>query len=210
MTDDIKRSPLSIEVAIQDLRSALSEQVSRLEENFKANSGDITAKVAERKAFAQRLSLDKKLVEIWEEVRYYPVLYKRQDWLKDRLCEIDNPQGDNRANELEVTFLLNSHPYRLIYRDEGGKTDFEGEYYHHSRLSLHNLNLLMEVHISVERIGIGAMLEPFDISAFIPGLWVQDFLECYEIFQANKKARDIAKKYDPSKVGDLKKRFGLE
>ena len=71
------------------------------------------------------------------------------------------------------------------------------------------MNLLIEIHISVEHIEFGSILEPFDVSAFIPGAWVQDFLECYERFQVNKKAREIARKYDPSKIDDLKKRFGL-
>ena len=144
----------------------------------------------------------KKITEIWEEIRHYPSPY--------RLCEIDNPQRDKRENEIELTFVLNNHPYRFIYRDEGGKTGFDGNYYHHAKLSLHNMNLLMEISISVERIEIGSIMEPFDVSAFIPGGWVEDFLECYERFQANKKARGIAREYDPAKVSDLKKRFGLE
>lgn len=209
MIEDTKSSLHSIEAALKDLRAALNEQILRLEQTFKTSSGDIISKVAERKAFAKKLELDKRLTEIWEEIRYYPGLYKHQDWPKNRLCEIDNPQSDKRENELEITFVLNSHPYRFIYRDEGGKTDFEGEHYHHARLSLHDVNVLIEIHMSVERIEFGSILEPFDVSAFIPGVWVQDFLECYERFQANKKARDIARKYDPSKIDDLKRRFGL-
>ena len=200
--DEGAKIPLpSVEAAIMSLRAALNEEVLLLEETFRTNSGDINSKVAERKAFAKRLALDKKITEIWEEIRYYPS--------PSRLCEIDNPQRDKRENETELTFVLNSHHYRFVYWDEGGKTGFDGDYYHHAKLSLHNVRLLMEISLSVERIEIGCILEPFDVTAFIPGAWVEDFLECYERFQVNKRARDIARQYDPTKVSDLRKRFGL-
>ena len=67
-----------------------------------------------------------------------------------------------------------------------------GDYFHHTRLSLFDKSgrLLIEISISVECDYV-TELKPFDVSAFISGPWIQDFLECYEKFQAKKKARDI-------------------
>ena len=57
---------------------------------------------------------------------------------------------------------------------------------------------------------MGSVLKPFDVSTFIPGTWIQDFLESYERLQANNKARDIKQKYDLEKVAELKNKFGVE
>ena len=67
----------------------------------------------------------------------------------------------------------------------------------------------MEVNISVEY-DYMTVLKPFGVGAFVPGPWIQDFLECYELFKAEEQRREIEKKYDSEKVSDLKKRYGLD
>ena len=212
MNNDTKRSVQLIEAAIQNLQATLSEHLAQLEESLKYSSGDVHTKVAERKSFARNLALDQKLTEIWEEVKYYPSWRNRDDWLKYRQCEVDDPQEDKREKELEVSFLLNGHRYKFTYCDDGGTTGFDGDYFHHTRLSLRNAtnNILIEINISIEHDDVGSTLKPFDVSAFIAGSWIQDFLACYERLQANKKARDIKQKYDSEKVTELKNKFGIE
>ncbi len=201
-----------IEAAVQNLRTILNEQLVLLEESLRSSSGDVHAMVAERKSLARKLKLDRKLTEIWEEVKYYPGWAKREEWPKHRLCEIDDPRVDKRDKEQDVSLLLNGHSYTFTYLDKGGTTRFDGDYFHQTHLSLRDASnsLLIEIHISVEHDEYGSVLKPFDVSAFIPGGWIQDFLECYEKFQANKKARDIKQKYDSGKVVELKDKFGLE
>jgi hypothetical protein len=212
MNDETKRSAQLIETAIKNLQATLNEQLACLEESFKSTSGDINTKVAERKSLARSLQLDKKLTELWEEVKYYPNLFKSNDRLKHRLCEIDDPHGDKREKELEVCFTLNGHRYKFTYRDGGSTTGFDGDYFHHAQLSVRDETnaTLIEIKISIEHDHVGSVLKPFDVSAFVPGRWIQDFLECYERFQANKKARDLKKKYDPAKVSELRQKFGLD
>lgn len=212
MNDDSKRSVQLIEAAIQNLRSTLNEQLARLEEDLKFSSGDVHTKVAARKSMARNLALDRKLTEIWEEVKYYPTRRNSDDWLKHRLCEIDDPEGDKREQELDVSFLLNGHRYKFTYCDDGGTTLPDGDYFYHTRLSLRDAtnNLSIEIDISIEHDYVGSVLKLFDVSAFIAGPWIQDFRECYERFHANKKARDVTQKYDPEKVSELKNKFGLE
>ena len=212
MNDDTKRSVQLIEEAIQNLRATLNEQLARLEEGLKSSSGNVHAKVSERKSLARSLALDRKLTEIWEEVKYYPSWRNRDDWLKHRQCEIEDPQGEKREKELDVSFLLNGHRYMFTYRDDGGTTDFDGENFHHTKLLLRDATkkVLIEINISVDYDEVGSALNPFDVSAFIAGGWIQDFLECYERLQANKKERNIRQKYDSEKVADLKKQFDIE
>lgn len=145
-------------------------------------------------------------------MKYYPGWAKREEWLKDRLCEIDDPKAEKRDKEQDISFLLNGHSYMFTYLDKGGTTGFDGDYFHHTHLSLRDASnsLLIEINISVEHDDYGSALKPFDVSGFIPGAWVQDFLECYEKFQANMKARDTKQKYDSGKVAELKNKFGLE
>ena len=214
MNYETQKASERIEAAVQNLRSTLNEQLADLEKSLKAASEDIHARVAERKSLARKLRLDQKLIEIYEEMKYYPNWSTREDWLqsKYRLCEIDEPKGENRDKERDISFLLNSHAYKLTYHDEGSRIGFGGDYVHYTRLSLRGSfdNLLIEINISVDvDPPFGLMLKPIDISDFVPGTWIQDFLECYEKFQANKKARDISEKYDQQKVQDFKGKFGL-
>jgi hypothetical protein len=201
-----------IEEAIQNLRATLNEQLARLEEGLKSSSGDVHAKVAERKSLARSLALDQKLTDIWEEVKYYPTWCNRDDWLKHRQCEVDDPQGYKREKEVDVAFLLNCHRYKFTYRDDGGTTGFDGDYFHHTQLSLRDTTnrVLIEINISIDYDEVGSVLKPFDVSAFVVGDWIQDFLACYERLQANKKERDIRQQYDFEKVADLKNRFNME
>jgi hypothetical protein len=212
MSDDAKRSERLIEEAIQNLRATLNEQLTRLEESLKSKSGDIHAKVAERKSLARNLALDEKITTIWEEVKYYPTWSIRDDWLKHRQCEIQDPQGDKRDKEVDVSFLLNNHRYKLTYHDDGGTTGPDGEYYRHTQLSLREATdrVLIEINISVDYDEVGPVLKPFGVSAFVAGDWIQDFLEFYERLQANKKERNIRQKYDSEEVADLKNRFNIE
>lgn len=206
-----KAQPL-IEAAVQNLRTILNEQLVLLEESLRSSSGDVHAMVAERKSLVRKLKLDQKLTEIWEEVKNYPGWAKREESLKYRLCEIDDPKAQKRDKEQDISFLLNGHSYMFTYLDEGGTTGFDGDYLHHTHLSLCDASdcLLIEINISVEHDHYGSALKPFDIMGFIPGAWIQDFLECYEKFQANKKMRDIKQKYDSDKMAELKNKFGLE
>lgn len=202
-----------IESAVQNLRTTLKEELSDLERNLKAASGDIHAKVAELKSLCKKLQLDQKLLAIYEEVKNYPQWSTREDWLqsKYRLCEIDDPKGAEREKERDISFSLHGHLYKLTYHDEGSRLIF-GDYVHLTQLSLRDgfNNLLIEIRISVDVDQFGVMSKPDDVNAFVPGTWMQDILECYEKFQANKTARNIREKYDQEKVQNLKEKFGIE
>lgn len=212
LNDDTRRSVQIIEEAIQNLRAVLDEQLSQLEASFKAGSNDIHEKVAERKRFAENLELDRKLASIWEEVRPYPMWRDRDDWSELRMAEIEDPQKEEREKEQDVSFLLNGHRYTFTYHDDGGTMGFSGEPYHHTRLSLRDSTnkVFIEIKLSVEYDEVGSWRKPIDVRAFIPGDWIQDFLECYERLQVNRKERDIRQRYDFEKVTELKNRFGIE
>ncbi len=200
-----------INAAIAVLRDALEKELVTLEDQLRINSGDIHKKVQERKSIARELALDKKLIEIFEEVRHYPAFAARPGWTKYRMCEVDDPKEEKRDHEHVVSFTLNDKQYSMTYIDQDGSTGFDGDYFHHTKLALadQERRLLIEVNISVEYDYI-SILKPFDISAFIPGKWVQDILECYERLVFNKKQKDLLERYDEGKVQDLKNKFGLD
>src|SRR5213594_2591240 len=107
MGDDTSKAFERIQAAIQDLRSALSERVMRLEKTLREGSGDVHSKVAARKKIIEQLQLDQKITEIFQELQYYPTWSEKDDWLEHRLCEIDDPKGEKREKESDVSFLLN-------------------------------------------------------------------------------------------------------
>ena len=104
MNQEPNNGLLLIEAAVKNLRKILNEQLVLLEESLRSSSGDVHAMVAERKSLASKLKLDQKLTEIWEEVKYYPGWAKREEWLKDRLCEIDDPKAEKRDKEQDISF----------------------------------------------------------------------------------------------------------
>ena len=215
MNNQLSRTYQQIEEAIQNLHSALNNHLAELERTLREDSGDVLSKVEERKHQARQLQLDKKLTELFDEIKFYPSWSQREDWLSFRLCEIDNPEGSKIENETQVAFLLGGQAYRFIYLDGGGRTGFDGADEHYTQLSLrdHAGRLLIEIEISVEYDHFWittTKLMPFGVSAFLPGPWIQDFLECYESFQGNKKARELKRKYEEGKVRELKEKFGLQ
>jgi hypothetical protein len=211
MNQEPKKALPLIEAAVKNLRETLNGQLILLEESLRSSSGDVHTIVAERKSWAKKLKLDQKLKEIWEEVRHYPSLVKEEKWLEHRLCEIDDPKAEKRDKELDIYFLLNGHNYRFTYLDEKGTTDGDDEYFHCTQLTLRDANNSLLIEIQLREIDdYLSILRPFDVSAFIPGSWIQDLLECYEKFKANERAQTIKKKYDSGEVAELKNKFGLE
>ena len=198
-----------INAAVTSLRAVLENELITLENQFRSSSGDIHKLVQERKHLAKELALDKKLVEIFDEIRYYPSWAQKPDWQKLRMCEIDDPREEKREHEQTISFALYGNRYFMTYVDKGGSS-FEDEYFHHTKLSLsdHAGRLLIEVSISVEHDYV-TILKPFDIGAFIPGQWIQAILECYEKFEFRKKQKKLLETYDEEKIQNLKNRFGL-
>ena len=203
---DNQKATERIEMAVQHLRSTLNKQLSNLENNLKTTSGDIHEVVEERKRLAKQLQLDQKLTEIYEEVKLYPTW---SQWDVD--CEIDNPKGEKRDKENDISFSLNGHAYKFTFYDEDS---MGSDYLPRARLSLRDGfdKLLIEIKVTFsEHVGsVGLLLwKPCDVSAFVPGAWIQDFLEFYEKFLANIKQRNLKEKYKQQTVKDLKNKFGL-
>jgi hypothetical protein len=211
MNNEINNSTERLKNCINKMRDSLDSELSHLEEALKKQSGDIHQRVAERQQMAQELGLDKKLCEIYQEIKPYPSWVGRDDYLKYKLFEIDNPTEDKKEHEHHIQFDLSNNHYELVYRDEGSSTGFDGDYFHHTHLKLLDASgiTLIGVNISVD-VDYTIELRPFSIDAFKPGEWIQDILESYELFQAVKKRKDIEEKYDQSKINDLKDNFGLD
>lgn len=206
-----KDSTEKINDAISNLQSVFDNELLEMEEMLKNGSGDVHQKVQERKRIAMELKLDKKLVEIYEEIQHYPSWSKREDWLTYRDFEIEDPQASKIEHEKTISFDFKGKKYCFKYFDKGSSTDFDGEYFHHTKLTLqgNTENKLIEINISVE-FNYTTELKPFDITAFVPGDWMKDFLEGYEKMKSAKKKKELLQKYDADKVSSLKENFGLE
>ncbi len=211
MNDDLHKITERIKESVQTLRRSLDEELSQLERSLKDQSGDIHQRVSERQQLVRELEIDKKLTEIYEEIKYYPSWSARDDWGKYRNCEIDDPKEEKKDHEKIIRFGLNNKTYVLLYKDEGSSTGFDGDYFHHTHLNLLDAqgNILIGINISVE-VDYVVELRPFSVDAFKPGDWIKDILECYELFQANKKRKKIEDKYEQGKINELKNNFDLE
>jgi len=210
--NQIANSDKNINDAILNLHDVFRLELDRIEENYKNSTGDIHTRVEERKNMARELKLDKKIIEIYEEIKFYPSWSKKEDWLTHRDFEIENPQAHKKENEETIVFKLKGNQYFLKYFDKGSSIDFDGDYFHHTKLSLFEANSdkkLFEVNISVESDYI-TELKPFNISSFIPGKWMEDFLEAYEKMNFLKDKKELDRTYDSDEVDSLKKDFGLD
>jgi hypothetical protein len=197
--------------AILNLQNVFNHELQEMEERLKKGTGNVHQKVQERKRIARELRLDKKLVEIYEEIKHYPSWSKRDDWLTCRDFEIEDPQVSEVEHEKTISFDFKENHYSLKYFDDGSSTDFDGEYFHYTKLTLQDNfeNKLIEINISVEY-DYMTVLSPFDITAFVPGEWMKDFLEGSEQMKCIKKKKELERKYDSDYVSSLKKNFGLE
>ncbi|MFZ3066339.1 MAG: hypothetical protein WA277_13780 [Nitrospirota bacterium] len=211
MNDEINKSTERFKACIDKLRDSLNTELANLEKALKDQSGDIHHRVAERQELARELELDKKLCEIYEEIKHYPSWSGRDDWLKYRHYEIDDPKEEKIEHEHHIQFDLGNKHYELVYTDKGSSTGFDGDYFHHTHLRLLDSSgiTLIGINISVE-IDYIRELKPFSVDAFKPGDWIQDILESYELYQANKKKKEIVEKYDHNKIKDLKDNFDLD
>ena len=90
--------------AISNLQNVFDLELQELEEKLKKGSGNVHQKVLERKSIARELKLDKKLIEIYEEIRPYPSWSKRNDMLTYRDFEIEDPQESEAEHEKTISF----------------------------------------------------------------------------------------------------------
>jgi hypothetical protein len=201
-----------IKVAVENLRATLERQLARFEEQTLAASGDVYAQVEARKHAAKELKLDTKLVAIFEEVCYYPGWVSRGAKAADFLCEVQDPAGEKTDGVQKIHIGLGEHRYTLSYEDKGSSSLPDFDYFHHTKLSVFCESgiELITINISVDLDRFGTSLRPFGFEAFRPGLWMKDFLECFEKFEAKKKLRALTERYDSKKNSDLKSRFAVE
>jgi len=217
MSDDINDYTQRIKQHVNILRESLDKELSNLSETLKNQSGDIHTLVRQRKEMADELELDDKLSEIYHEIAAYKYCFKKyvqegnwDEWDQDRTVDIDKPILEESEDETRISFELNGKKYTFLYIDKGSSTAYDGDDFHHTKLILIDAN-------GVEVIGIDESVEfnymteyrPFGIFAFKPGDWMQNILEFYELYQANKKRKEIEGKYKADDVKELKDNFDL-
>jgi len=214
MSDDLKFHDLV------SLRRALDDRLRRLEQDLKRSTGDVHAQVEKRKALARSLELSRRLVEMYEQVRPSP------NWEAiNPMAAGPEPPGEaekrtaqaaqaeiGTVTEERLRFEQNGRHYAMhlirhaVRHEPGAKGLVEP-----TQLAFCGGTgaVLFAVDVMEESAPHGPAYRPADVTAFLPGNWVKDFLELSEQVSALKKELELRRKYDPAEVRKLKQQFGL-
>jgi hypothetical protein len=193
----------SIPVALETLEKELKEKV-----------GDIPAQVAKRKEACRSLGVDSLALHIYDEIKHY------SSWIKngpDYVCpEVRNPKSKNTGGSTweSFTFDLKRGSYAMEFKQHGFSLP-DGEYADHAELKVFDVKdgvekLVLLVNASKrEPYAEFEKYAPFDVEAFIPGDWINEFAELKDQLKLHDEQRKLKEKYDPEKLEEQKRNFGL-
>jgi hypothetical protein len=206
-----------VKAAIENLRKALREQFDFLDATPVLSESDIEKVVAERKQLAKILDLEKKLLDIWDEIRPYPVHFKREDWPKYRKFSIEEPssQKNEKDKKEDLTFTLFGKNYSLTsVEKDRGFIDYNEESRYPYELILRNAEGELLLATKIFRVHVEDVMfyTTGGLIGFVPGDWLEDYLSEYEkmVVLKEKSKRDFYDKVRQKKLEDMKQNFGLE
>lgn len=116
----------------QKIKQSLSEYKSKLEKKY---AQDISLK-NQLSEFAKKNKLDTALIEVWNEIKYYPAFVERHDFHKVNLLQIedikDKNEGDKHKKEniiisfiwKEINFRIQNEIKKSLMPESGGVSVF--------------------------------------------------------------------------------------
>jgi hypothetical protein len=135
--------------------------------------------------------------------------------LRPWVMEFERKSGE--SGETVITFAACAKGYRLSFRDSTMHYDSDRDSIP-SRLTLSTAEYQILYEATISRItdysGIGgawyvASDNPYDILAFVPSTWTNDFTSIIEKADKRKVENESKQKHSPHALDDIKKRFGL-
>lgn len=217
MTNWNDEATKEIDNAIQNLRSVLQQYIP--DKTSDRDRENIKKIVSERKELAKSLGLEKQLLDIWEEIRFYPNIVQRQDWIERRTFSIDAPTSIKKDKSETIYFEFNNDQYSLsfIKLERSPTTTYYGtdgyDSKHPCELYLRRGNGDLLLAIKVYRVvnEYCSFLQPGEVIGFIPGEWLADYIAEYEkmatIKEVAKKEHDKNRQHE--QITQLKDNFGI-
>src|SRR5262245_40277141 len=188
------------------LRNAVAERTTKLNQPLEAEERAVATRVEQRKQLAQQLQLPKRLLTIYNEVQFYP------HWTRNNpvdvsplVVDVDVIQKEKgRSDKITtVKFSLKGPRYSFLL-NESYSYETEGYY---ASLTLSGVNsealfqLRMSKHVSDWKYETGETV------GFVPGEWVLDFLELSESIATIDMERN--RRHRLSEIERQKRDFGL-
>jgi hypothetical protein len=167
-----------------EVQSAAEQYEKELEEKY---SKDLEKK-QRLSEFAQDHQLDRALIAVWEEVKYYPAWSKRDDfqqWNKLDVSDCDGSEEKNDRDDIKkVSFSYGGRKYEITRAE---RWLFDGDKHADFILS-ENGGEVFGINTSVEHEEGGVTYRCFDISIFKrKGEWFKFLLDAWKITKLKGK-----------------------
>lgn len=157
---------------------------------------ELESQVEHLQALAETLALGRRLLRIYDEVKYLPP--GRRARLKERGCVVRGHEvkGGERATIIRLD--LKRHPYTLTFREPEVSYEDVKAVLDLRTGTAESSDLVCSILLELDVNEPGDGWTPRRVDAFVPGEWVRDVLE-------------VSARLDPpgAPSEDLKKRFGL-
>jgi hypothetical protein len=171
----------------------------------------VEEKVNERKRVAKEMRLSERLLEIFDEIKYYPARRARGDISVSPLASCAE-EAHLPSGEKAVAFDLRGIRYTMSFTDRLASSFFprDNNPDSYGALTLYQAETPVFAASYAGYTGLaGTTYQSVDVSAFIPGEWIAAFIELQEDLAAIREEARLRDKYDRSKLEKLKKNFGL-
>jgi len=182
---------------LRDVLAAKQWADSEVEKAVRAHERDLETEYSEDMklkdrlaAFATEQKLDQALIDLWQELKYYPTLDPRAEIDSTRL-KVSNVKG-SRVNDLEsITFSYQGHRYTITARDWGGT----GEVYRD--FALHeDGNEVFAINCSLDKVGNPPRYAAYDVKAFkTRGHWARTLLDLHRHLRIQHDIRAAESRY---------------
>ncbi len=174
----------------------------------------VYAQVEARKRRARELGLDKLLCELWHRHYLYcwPDQIKRLGhqtcpWVADAIDLDSGKAVDESKKETRIKIIVREREYIVGFSE---KTYTFPEYSLYGLLEVFSgSGRVLAINLSGQVVEWGTEWSAFDVEAFIEGDWIQDFKHIEKAIVKYSDEQKRREREDPTKVADLKKRFGL-
>lgn len=166
--------------------STIAAASKQHEHNLEAQFGDDLKLKARLSEFARTNKLDEALIELWEEIKSYPDLSKREDFDKWNKLRITDVYGSSENKNNSVAFTYGKHGFKAIEHVWRGMDNDECVNYS----LFEDGEEVFAIDCSVNYSDYGRCCQCYNIVAFRKrGTWAKTLIEFYGRIQIEQKKR---------------------
>lgn len=191
--------------ALQQLRDALTAQLRDLERELQLSRERIQPSVERRKELAKSLRLGERLLLVVRDITYYASQSERDP---AAVCGLVSNVvvTEKSIHDYTVQFEFKQRRYAVEYTEYTGYEWEDGTFRRSGHVTLRSLD---GVEVFTGRFSeYGGPVKFDDIEAFLPGAWLEEFLELAERIDALGRERTL--QYELGQVQRQRERFGVD